>query len=173
MSCKPFCSGQTYGAVWHETAGKCKGIADIQIVPVVCIIDKMEYWFDLLLWPLADGIVSNTNIGRKLLHKNIKIPLAETYYVPNGYDLNIFQNMPGKEIVRSELGFSNGQFVVAITGNLKPVKNHRMLIEAARLICEKNNRTSIYGYRHRCLGTEAFESDQKIRNRRQHYIFGY
>ena len=123
---------------------------------------KMEYWFDLLLWPLADGIVSNTNIGRELLHKNIKIPLAETYYVPNGYDLNIFQNMPGKEIVRSELGFSNGQFVVAITGNLKPVKNHRMLIEAARLICEKNNKTVFM-----VIGTGVLE--QKLLNLTKKY----
>jgi glycosyltransferase involved in cell wall biosynthesis len=102
--------------------------------------ENKELWFERVLWPLSDGIISNTNIGRELLHKNIKIPLSKTYFVPNGYDLNKFNGLPDKGSVKSELGFTNDQFVAVITGSLKPVKNHKMLIESARLIVEKNNK---------------------------------
>jgi glycosyltransferase involved in cell wall biosynthesis len=101
--------------------------------------EKKEYWFDRLLWPLADGIISNTQSGRELLHHKLKIPLEKLYFVPNGYNFNKFNNLPARNEVRRELSLSDSDYVAVITGSLKPIKNHKMLIEAAKVISKKYN----------------------------------
>ncbi|HBZ86352.1 MAG TPA: hypothetical protein DEO67_04345 [Candidatus Edwardsbacteria bacterium] len=99
--------------------------------------EKKELWFERMLWPLADGIISNTNIGRIRLTQFIGIPENKTYFVPNGYNLDKFNALSERGAVRRELNLKNDCFLAVITGSIKPVKNHQMLVKAAAMAIEK------------------------------------
>lgn len=54
--------------------------------------------------------------------------------IPNGIDLEGFQDLPTKEVARESLGLDNNDRIVLLVANLRPVKGVRYLIEAINIV---------------------------------------
>lgn len=77
-----------------------------------------------------------------------KICAVQPIVLPNGIDLERFDNLPSKETLRSRLMIEEGQKIILFVGVLKLVKGVRYLIEAMTTIRQKEPlaRLLIVGY---------------------------
>jgi len=124
-----------FGAdLWGRLAGRLAGVKVLLTSNRAGGLKKgnIELWADRLLWSLADGLISNTTIGKELISKNAKIPLEYVSVLHNGMDLSRFDNMPKKEKARQVLGISLQCKIVIIVGTVKPVKNHKMMVRVTQ-----------------------------------------
>ncbi len=129
-----------FGAdLWGRIAGR---LANVKVLLTSnrsggVYYEKKEYWFDRILWPLADGIISNTNAGKDALVKKTGISESYIKVVHNGFDFRRFENLLEKEQARKNLDLPSQGKVVAMTGRVWPGKNHKMMVRVARIIKEK------------------------------------
>lgn len=64
---------------------------------------------------------------------NIEVRKNKVYLIKNGIDVSSFQRGDGKTI-RRELGLKNNEKVVGIVANIRPEKNHRLLMSAFSIV---------------------------------------
>jgi glycosyltransferase involved in cell wall biosynthesis len=87
----------------------------------------------------ADGVIVLTEDMKREIQK---ICNREVFVIPNGIDLEKFENL-SKEDLRSKLEITNGKIIVFV-GGLRPVKGVGYLIEAMKTIIDKNKNTRLF-----------------------------
>ncbi len=65
----------------------------------------------------------------------------KSFYIENGYDLNIFkEDIDKKNELRLKLNIDPNFFIFGFVSRYHPIKNHELLIEAVDLICKQNQK---------------------------------
>lgn len=91
---------------------------------------------------LSNGIVAISELQRQELVGEFRIaPAAKFRVIPLGFDLDRFQDgMQAKRTAfRLEFGLKEEQLAIGLIGRLVPIKNHRMFLEAFKLLLERTN----------------------------------
>lgn len=60
--------------------------------------------------------------------------------IPLGFELRPFLEVSGPTDLRGRLGLNRGDKLVGIVGRLTPIKNHRLFVDAAKLMAQRDNR---------------------------------
>lgn len=86
---------------------------------------------------IPDRIVYNSEAGASD-HVAMGYDKKVTEVIPNGFDLDLFKpDQKSKKAVRTELGLSENDKLVAMVGRYNPIKNSESFIEAAGLVSKK------------------------------------
>ncbi|MFV9631150.1 MAG: glycosyltransferase family 4 protein [Methanosarcinales archaeon] len=88
----------------------------------------------------ANKVIALTDDMKKEMQK---ICSRDVSVIPNGIDLSSFEDLSRKE-ARSRLQIKDDEKVILFVGTLRPVKGIRYLIEAMRLIKDKNESTKLF-----------------------------
>lgn len=77
-----------------------------------------------------------------------KICSRDVNVIPNGIDLESFEDLPIKEAIRGRLGLNNDDNLILFVGTFRPVKGLRYLIQAMNIIKQKGTsmRLMLVGY---------------------------
>lgn len=99
-------------------------------------------WFEKVKRTLesADHVITVSKSNFKTIVKKIGIPENSISVIPNGYDSNLFKPMD-KLISRKKLNLPHDRTIILNVANLVPIKGHRYLIEAIKVVA--NNRDDI------------------------------
>ena len=87
----------------------------------------------------ADAVIALTEDMKREVQK---IYDREVFVIPNGIDLERFENL-SKEDLRSELEIKEGKIILFV-GTLRPVKGVRYLIEAMKIVTDKNKNKRLF-----------------------------
>ncbi len=127
--------------VIHANGSRCMiygGIAGkIKRIPVIWhvrIVEK-DNLLDRILSMLADRIIVISNSVRdrfNWLKKKEKISV-----IYNGIDIDDFTRNINTDKIRKELSITETEIVIGTVGQLIPMKGHKYLIEAAKIVLEK------------------------------------
>jgi glycosyltransferase involved in cell wall biosynthesis len=122
-------------------------------------IDKKNWLLKLVLKE-ADAVISLTYDMKK---KIMEVYNREIFVIPNGIDLNIFEGLSKNEL-RNKFGLNKTQKIILYAGTLRPVKGLTYLIEAVKIINDKNNRLLLVGYGEEREHLENLVKKLKIEN---------
>lgn len=100
---------------------------------------NISLYLEKILHTRMDIILTNSNLVKKQLTKDEKIPENKVRLIKNLY------RVKKQEKIRKLYGFDNKQIVFAIVANLIPYKGHIDLIRATSKITHKNWRLLIIG----------------------------
>ncbi len=98
---------------------------------------KPVIFIDSLFIKNSDVVVAVSERLRKYYIKNMGIPEKKILAINNAIDLEPLQKIYDKQQIRKELGIGNEEVIIGITGDLIERKNHVCLVEAAKIIAEK------------------------------------
>ncbi len=108
---------------------------------VYCQGSEVYLWW-LFKRPIARSVLKNADevitLTEDMKRQAQQLCDREMLVIPNGVDLERFEDLPAREMLRIELGFDQDEKVILFVGNLRSVKGARYLIEAMRLIKDKN-----------------------------------
>jgi glycosyltransferase involved in cell wall biosynthesis len=90
-----------------------------------------------LLAPLGTAWVAVAHGQRDYLLRVKGIPEARLRVIPNGIDPAPFRNVRGREAVRAEWGFPPEARVAGILAALRPEKDHKTFLLAARFVADE------------------------------------
>ena len=88
----------------------------------------------------ADAVIALTEDMKREVQK---IYDREVFVIPNGIDLKRFENL-SKEDLRSKLEIKEQEKVILFVGTLRPVKGVRYLIEAMKIVTNKNKNNRLF-----------------------------
>ena len=89
------------------------------------------------LTPITDRFMAvSENQGRYLIERE-SIPSSKMVVIPNGIDLKGFQPQRTPGEVRKDLGLRKEGFIVGQVANLRPIKGHRVLLQAAKRVLDQ------------------------------------
>jgi glycosyltransferase involved in cell wall biosynthesis len=99
-------------------------------------------WADRLLARLAHRAIAVSGSTREFLIRERHVPEARVRLIWNGVPLDEFAPLPAAAgaAVRAELGMPQDSLLVGSIGRLSEQKGHRYLLEAARIVLERNPR---------------------------------
>lgn len=88
----------------------------------------------------------------------------DVWVIPNGIDLQRFQNLPTKESIRSRLRLDNDEKIILFVGTLRPVEGVKYLIEAMNIIKQQNTtaRLMLVGDGEERQGLEGLVKELKL-----------
>lgn len=89
---------------------------------------------DRLLLKDTDRIVVPSAFLKGIIVRGLGVRPGLIDVIPNGIDLSRFRTVRPKPGLAASLGFGPKDRLVGITANLVPVKNHRLLLEAAPVV---------------------------------------
>lgn len=87
----------------------------------------------------ADAVIALTEDMKREIRK---ICDKDIYVIPNGVDLERFENL-SSENIRRKLEITNEQKIVIFAGILRPIKGVKYLIQAMNIIRQKNTKASL------------------------------
>ncbi len=87
----------------------------------------------------SDAIITLSEQQRAEIHAFGIAPLEKIHVIPLGFDLRPFTD-PRRGAFRREIGVADDEKLVGIVARLTPVKNHRLFLDAARLVAERDGR---------------------------------
>lgn len=97
---------------------------------------KRNLFFQRALWGAVNQVLSVSEIHRQLLSATVGFPSERIKPISNGVDTDIFQpRSDEKTAIRTKLGFEPERFYIGTVGNLRPVKNHALLLRACKQLC--------------------------------------
>jgi glycosyltransferase involved in cell wall biosynthesis len=97
-------------------------------------VGRLNRW----LTPLTDGFIGVARTHGEFLVERERFPRDKVFVIRNGIDTQRFQfDLAARELLRKELGIKPHAPVVGIIAALRPEKNHRVFLEAARLTADK------------------------------------
>ncbi len=105
-------------------------------------------------------IALTPNLAKEL--KNILRPVnkQKITVIPLGLDLSKNLATPRKQnIWRKSVGFSNNDFVIGIVARLVPVKNHKLLINSMKYLCQEHHNLHLA-----IIGNGELENELKIQS---------
>lgn len=88
----------------------------------------------------ADAVIALTEDMKREVQK---IYDREVFVIPNGIDLERFENL-SKEVSRKRLKIKEAEKIIIFVGGLRPVKGVKYLIEAMKIVMDKNENTSLF-----------------------------
>lgn len=95
---------------------------------------RLVRWVELLLSPLPDLIICNSEAGRGEVVAS-GYPVARTVSIANGIDVQRFRrDSVGREAVRAEWGIGREEFLIGLIARLDPMKGHPVFMAAAQRI---------------------------------------
>ncbi len=123
-----------FAAPWASALGRCRVIASRRwayeaprrgLIP----LNRWSYRF-------ATRVLANSGAVARLLASEERVPARKIVELPNFLEETAFQPVAAelRQAQRREWGVPEDAFVVGTVARLVPVKNHRLLIEAARLL---------------------------------------
>lgn len=77
---------------------------------------------------ISNGIIVNCKYAKKYLHSNFKVPMNKIHVVYTGIDTTFFNN---------KFYNNNGNIILSV-GRLSPIKSFEYLIQACRILQDKN-----------------------------------
>jgi len=89
----------------------------------------------------ADAVISLTDDMEKKIRE---VCNREIFVIPNGIDLNVFEGF-SKEELRKKFGLSKNEKTILYVGTLRPIKGLTYLIEAVKIINDKNIKLLLVG----------------------------
>jgi glycosyltransferase involved in cell wall biosynthesis len=99
---------------------------------------KKSLFTQLLYKRLIDHIVvTGRDLARKGLVERDGIDASRVSAIPIGYDQSLFKPFPSYRDLRKGLGLSKDHNLVGIIAYLRHYKGHKVLIEAAQIVCQQ------------------------------------
>lgn len=119
----------------------------------------LGYWTDAIVAISPSQRTDLLNLGIGSSQKVRVIPL--------GFELRPFLEASGTTGLRHRFGLSRGDKLVGIVGRLTPIKNHRLFIDAAKILAEQDNRVRfvIIGDGELRADLEAYVRQARLDNR--------
>ncbi len=77
----------------------------------------------------ADAVVAISKQIKDYYVHHLKVGEGKICFIPNGIDIEVFQRRDGRNM-RHQLGIKENEKVIGIVANLRPEKNHKLLISA-------------------------------------------
>jgi len=94
------------------------------------------------LTPINDRYMAvSENQGRYLIDRE-GIPWKKMVVIPNGIDLKNFQPQKTPEQVRKDLGLRKEGFIIGQVANLRSVKGHQLLLQAAKRVSDQKKQVT-------------------------------
>ncbi len=99
---------------------------------------KLVVIIERLLARITDAIIAISQTQKWELTEKYRLASAEKVHTINlGFDLSRFLELRNKGTLRSTFGVDDQSPVIGIVGRLAPIKNHRLFLDAAKLIVER------------------------------------
>jgi glycosyltransferase involved in cell wall biosynthesis len=132
---------------WGRLAGKIAGVpvilASIHFMGHKGQRESILGVLNKALTPITDRFMAvSENQGRYLIEEE-GIPAEKMVVIPNGIDLEHFHPQKGSEQVKQELGLRKSGFIIGQVANLRPVKNHRLVLGAVKRILEQKKEVTL------------------------------
>jgi glycosyltransferase involved in cell wall biosynthesis len=132
---------------WGRLAGKIAGVpvilASIHFMGHKGQRESILGPLNRALTPITDRFIAvSENQGRYLIEEE-GIPAGKMVVIPNGIDWEHFQPQKTPEWVKQELGLNKGGFIIGQVANLRPVKNHRLVLNAAKKILDQKKEVTL------------------------------
>jgi sugar transferase (PEP-CTERM/EpsH1 system associated) len=90
------------------------------------------------LWRRVHKVLCVSQAHRQRLADTVGFPYDGLMPIRNGVDINAFTPRPAdKEAIRAEMGLELDPLYIGTVGNLRPVKNQTLLLQAAQQVCAK------------------------------------
>lgn len=114
---------------------------------------RMKSVLNRLLLSRTDAVVAISKQIEDYYRNVLKLKGDKIHFITNGIDLALFETGNGKD-VRHELGVENGERLLGTVANLRPEKNHKLLISAFSRVAKEleNIRLVLVGFD--CMGGE-------------------
>jgi glycosyltransferase involved in cell wall biosynthesis len=98
-----------------------------------------------LLGPRADAIVANSEAAKSAVQRTMRDPEVPITVVPNFIDVKQFDpDRYDRDSIRESLGFEGNKFVIGFVGRLDRAKGADLLVEAAALLRDREDRYRFY-----------------------------
>lgn len=93
----------------------------------------------------TDKVITVSNIVEDDIVNKLRIAkVAKSAVIPLGFELEKFLHCESqKGVFRKKMGLSDDASLIGIIGRLVPIKNHRMFLDVARIILDKNRKNNI------------------------------
>lgn len=89
-----------------------------------------ESWFERVLMTLTQAYVVDSNAIRQAIVSHYKIRASKVFVIYNGIDLEEFDDLPPRQVARSQLGLPQDEKVIAIIAHMTERKAHRVYVNA-------------------------------------------
>ena len=101
-------------------------------------------WAKRLLGRRVDRMITVSNDLRREWIERFGIPERKIVWIPNGVDVTRFRPDPAdRAAARRHFGLPESGFVIGSVGRLDPIKNYRLMIDAAQIVLAKKEQVSI------------------------------
>jgi L-malate glycosyltransferase len=100
------------------------------------------------LWRAVHKVLCVSQAHRQRLAETVQFPYDRLTLILNGVDVQAFTPRPAdKDTIRAEMGLELDPIYIGTVGNLRPVKNQVLLLQAAQQVCARyhNVRVVIIG----------------------------
>jgi sugar transferase (PEP-CTERM/EpsH1 system associated) len=100
------------------------------------------------LWRTVQRVLCVSQAHRQRLVETVGFPYERLTLILNGVDVQAFPPRPAdKDTIRADLGLELDPIYIGTVGNLRPVKNQALLLQAAQQVCARyhNVRVVIIG----------------------------
>ena len=100
-------------------------------------------WARRLLGPRVNRMVTVSDDLRREWIERYRIPERKIVWIPNGVDVTRFRPDPAdRAAARRHFGLPESGFMIGSVGRLDPIKNYRLLIDAARIVLAKQEQVA-------------------------------
>ena len=131
----------THSGCWSKVAAACARIPGMKLIYTEhgrgFPDSKQQIFLDRIAMRSTDKVVAVGDSLKGYLIRTVKLPEGKVVTIRNGVDTERFKPSTEREEVRRELGYSHNNVVIGIVARLAPVKNHRLLINAFRIVAGK------------------------------------
>jgi glycosyltransferase involved in cell wall biosynthesis len=105
---------------------------------------KLVFFIERMLARITDAIIAISQTQKWELTEKYHLASAEKIHTINlGFDLSRFSDIRDKGTLRSTFGMDDRSPVIGIVGRLAPIKNHRLFLDAAKLIIARYTNKAI------------------------------
>jgi glycosyltransferase involved in cell wall biosynthesis len=105
---------------------------------------KLIFLIEKLLASVTDAIIAISHTQKWELTEKYQLANSRKVHIINlGFDLSRFLDIRGKGILRLKHAIDDHTLVIGIVGRLAPIKNHRLFLDAAKLLLAKYPNKSI------------------------------
>jgi len=103
--------------------------------------DILSRWFHNTI---TDAIIVTASKIRRYFLDNLKTPTNKLHLIVGGVNHDIFFNDQIKrETIRTEFGYSDTDYVIAVIGRFDPVKGHKIFFQAMGEIYKNNSKLKL------------------------------
>jgi len=90
------------------------------------------------LWKKVHRVLCVSQAHRRRLADTVRFPYQRLQPILNGVDTSLFAPRPGdRKSLRTQLGLKPECLYIGTVGNLRPVKNHALLLRVSQQVCRR------------------------------------